>query len=228
MELPHKLDHPIPVFNIDGSPDSGGSITEEVTLIMSYQGHQEKAVFEVCDLWKASLIIGYMWLCKHNPDINWKTGEVQMTHCPEECNVYLKRKRRLKREKENGKKYSVTMEEVPDEEMPNGERLIMIKELDEDSQEEVVHKIHGGQSWDSNPRVIDKPVEELVPEQFHDFLLIFQKKELECMLLRKLWDHVIEMKLGFVLKKSKVYPLSPLEKKEVDSFITEQLRKGYI
>jgi Reverse transcriptase (RNA-dependent DNA polymerase) len=36
------------------------------------------------------------------------------------------------------------------------------------------------------------------------------------------------MKPGFVLKKWKVYLLSPLEQEEVDSFITEQLRKGYI
>jgi hypothetical protein len=104
----------------------------------------------------------------------------------------------------------------------------MINELDEDSQEDLVHKIHGGQSWDLNPKVIDKPVEEFVPKQFHDFLLVFQKKKLEHMPLRKPWDHVIGIKLGFVLKKSKVYPLSPLEQKGVDSFITEQLRKGYI
>jgi hypothetical protein len=39
---------------------------------------------------------------------------------------------------------------------------------------------------------------------------------------------MIEMKPGFMLKKSKVYPLSPLEQEEVDSFITKQLRKGYI
>ena len=75
----------------------------------------------------------------------------------------------MTREKENGKKYSVTMEEVPDEEMPNGERLIMIDELDEVSQEDLVYKIHGGQSWDPNPKVVNKPVEELVPEQFHNF-----------------------------------------------------------
>jgi hypothetical protein len=106
-------------------------------------------VFEVCDLGKASLIMGYMWLCKHNPDIDWETGQMLMTHCPMEYNVYLKqvkRRRRLKRENKNGKKYSVTMEEVPNKEMPNGERLIMIEELDEDSQAHIAHKIHGGQS----------------------------------------------------------------------------------
>ena len=25
------------------------------------------------------------WLAYHNPEINWRTGEVKMTRCPEEC-----------------------------------------------------------------------------------------------------------------------------------------------
>jgi len=45
---------------------------------------------------------------------------------------------------------------------------------------------------------------------------------------RKLWDHTIEMKKGFVPRKRKVYPLSREEKEEVHKFISEQLRKGYI
>ena len=52
----------------------------------------------------------------------------------------------MKKEKEYSRKYSVTMEQVPDEEMPNGERLIMIEDLDWDSQDEVIHKIN---SWRS-------------------------------------------------------------------------------
>ena len=46
--------------------------------------------------------------------------------------------------------------------------------------------------------------------------------------VRKPWDHVIEMKPGFVPKKSKVYPLSLMEQEEVDAFLKEQLCKGYI
>ena len=80
---------PIKVYNVDGSLNQGGSITEEVTLMMSHRGHKEKAVFEVCDLGKAVLIIGHPWLRKHNPEINWKTGEVKLTHCPLECNVFI-------------------------------------------------------------------------------------------------------------------------------------------
>jgi len=36
----------------------------------------------VSRLGKQSLILGYDWLKDHNPKINWKKGEVKMTHCP--------------------------------------------------------------------------------------------------------------------------------------------------
>jgi len=48
------------------------------------------------------------------------------------------------------------------------------------------------------------------------------------MSIRKLWDHTIDIKKGFVLRKEKVYPLSREERKEVCKFIAEQLRKRYI
>jgi len=45
---------------------------------------------------------------------------------------------------------------------------------------------------------------------------------------RKLWDHAIDTKERFVLRKAKVYLLSREEWEEVYKFIAEQLRKGYI
>jgi len=45
---------------------------------------------------------------------------------------------------------------------------------------------------------------------------------------RKLWDHVIDMKKEFVLRKEKVYPLLREEREKVHKFISKQLRKGYI
>ena len=46
--------------------------------------------------------------------------------------------------------------------------------------------------------------------------------------IRKIWDHAINIKKGFMLKKEKVYLLSREEREEVHEFILEQLRKGYI
>ena len=45
---------------------------------------------------------------------------------------------------------------------------------------------------------------------------------------RKTWDHAIELKEGFVLRKGKVYSLLREEREDVREFIVEQLRKGYI
>ena len=45
---------------------------------------------------------------------------------------------------------------------------------------------------------------------------------------RKLWDHTIEMKKGFVPRKEKIYPLLREEWEKVHEFILEQLRKRYI
>ena len=41
--------------------------------------------------------------------------------------------------------------------------------------------------------------------------------------MRKVWDHVIEVKKGFVLRKEKVYLLSRKEREEVREFVKEQL-----
>jgi len=45
---------------------------------------------------------------------------------------------------------------------------------------------------------------------------------------RKMWDHTIEVKKGFMPRKEKVYPLSRGEREKIRKFIKEQLRKGYI
>ena len=57
---------------------------------------------------------------------------------------------------------------------------------------------------------------------------VFGKKQSERIPTRKLWDHAIDMKEGFVLRKEKVYPLSREEREEVHKFIQKQLRKEYI
>ena len=48
------------------------------------------------------------------------------------------------------------------------------------------------------------------------------------MLTKKVWDHVIEVKKEFVLRKGKMYLLSREEREEICKFIEEQLRKEYI
>ena len=46
--------------------------------------------------------------------------------------------------------------------------------------------------------------------------------------MRKLWDHAIDVKEGFMSRKEKVYPLLREDREEVREFVKEQLRKEYI
>jgi len=75
----------IPVFNIDGSPNEAGQISEIVNIVLWYKTHSERMLLAVSRLGKQSLILGYDWLKDHNPKIDWEKGEVKMTCCPLRC-----------------------------------------------------------------------------------------------------------------------------------------------
>jgi len=75
----------------------------------------------------------------------------------------------------------------------------------------------------------DKEVlKKLVPRRFWKWKKVFGKKELERMPVQKIWDYAIELKEGFIPRKGKVYSLSREEREEVQTFVEDQLRKGYI
>jgi len=80
-----KLERPIIVRNVDGMNNSRGAITHQVKANVYYKGHVERMRMDVCDLGKTEIILGMLWLQVHNPEINWKTGEVKMTRCPPLC-----------------------------------------------------------------------------------------------------------------------------------------------
>jgi len=79
------LSRNILVFNIDGSPNEAGQISEVVDVVLQYKTHSERMLLAVSGLGKQSLILGYDWLKDHNPKIDWEKGEVEMTHCPLWC-----------------------------------------------------------------------------------------------------------------------------------------------
>src|ERR1700761_2377603 len=100
-----RLQRPIPVFNVDGSPNADGPITEIVDVTLSYDGHSERALLAVASLGKQDLILGHSWLKLHNPDIDWKSGKVKLNRCSHcgKCKEEVRsdiRNLRLKREAE--------------------------------------------------------------------------------------------------------------------------------
>jgi len=55
------------------------------------------------------------------------------------------------------------------------------------------------------------------------FKSVFAKEDFDILLEHRQWDHAIELVPGSEPKSSKVYSLSPVEQKELDFFLKENL-----
>ena len=88
---------------------------------------------------------------------------------------------------------------------------------------EVKKVVEEQEIWDKEEEAakLKEEAKRLVLERFYKWIYIFGKKASKRMLTRKLWDHTIDMKEGFVPRKEKVYPLLREERGEMHEFISE-------
>ena len=56
-------------------------------LICTFGNHTEHATFSITSLGQLAIILGHTWLVEHDPEVDWRTGDVNITHCPESCGV---------------------------------------------------------------------------------------------------------------------------------------------
>ena len=147
-----------------------------------------------------------------------------MTRCPEEC----RKQWRPVQEKSGWEKQK---EEEAKEEVEKKQKEKEKKRKQKKGKTIEVKKVaKEWEIWDEEEEIVRSEAEakKLVPEKFHKWIKVFEKKQSERMPMRKLWDHVIDIKEGFVPRKGKVYLLLREEREEVREFIKEQLQKGYI
>ncbi|THG93741.1 hypothetical protein EW145_g8291 [Phellinidium pouzarii] len=234
-----SLGYTIPVFNVDGTKNVGGSIEEEVDLVVEYKEHRELATFEVCNLGKTVLILGHNWLKKHNPEIDWITGEISLTRCPISCHDI-----RFEEEWRNAKGLSDLVPGIwgdecrPDDEEAYERRegwLWGEKESEDedmpdlmDASDEVYDEKYDWKIREREVRGVEKSGLERIPKKFHKYRKVFEKEASERLPARKPWDHEIKLKPDLVQKRAKIYNLSPDEQQELDAWLEENLRKGYI
>jgi len=95
---------------------------------------------------------------------------------------------------------------------------------------EIIKVVEEWEIWNEEEEAVksEEKAKKLVLEKFHKWTHIFKKKTSEWMLTKKLWDYIIDMKEGFMLRKRKVYSLLREEREDMHKFISEQLRKEYI
>lgn len=230
-----KLKHLILLFNIDGTQNKDGGITKLALLQMKIGDHMEKVAFSVTDIGPEDLIIGLDWLRKHNSDINWETGLLQLSRCTDRCGAATKTI--LTKEPE-----ALLTKKQRRQAQPKGRVLGKVMDRDkglglglEDWDKQMdAQLLRAGTTWtekheqkllETRPQV---RVEDFVPEQYTEFLDVFSEEKSHRLPERCPYDHAIDLVLDAKMTHSKTYHLSYDEEKELDKFIDENLAKGYI
>ena len=203
------------------------------------------------DLGSQKVIMGHSWLQKHNPDIDWTTGEVKMSCCSDSCcsgccrdKICMEQKlRKIKTQRlsccSKGGPPALASEEDDENEVPlefEDSDWIFITTLHGIPEEvratsTISQRLAEAFKWNTNaahpPAVHLTPAEGIL-DHLREFSNIFSRESFNVLPNPKPWDHAIELVLGEKHSGCKVYPLSPLEKKELDAFLQENLKSGRI
>jgi hypothetical protein len=74
-----KLSCPILVYNVDGTPNKAGGISEVWDAVLWYHDHSKCVIFAVTGLGQQDIILRLTWLYEHNPEVDWQLNEVKMS-----------------------------------------------------------------------------------------------------------------------------------------------------
>jgi Reverse transcriptase (RNA-dependent DNA polymerase) len=285
-----------------------------------FGNHSEKSMFAVTSLGQVPLIVGHTWLVHHNPEIDWSTGKIAMTRCPDDCGLQHVHEVLAIKHSEGSINPSTSVlphnpslpshhhgypsSSLPSQSlwekrdksenlqgngpsqlsygdhgsnrnsilhhsssspcshpaMPSSLSLIVVPghlpgilsrrtgKSPPDENEENVHEedhmlvaflfpkesvsatesisIH--LAIEQHKKTFKCPFEEMVPKQYHDFQDVFSKESFDHLPPCHPWDHAIKLKEDVKPTGTKLYPLSPNEQKEMDAFLKEHLKTGWI
>ena len=77
-----NLERPRKIWNIDGTNNQAGMLTQYVDLSVRTGKREETMRFLVTSLGNEDLILGYPWLTTFEPQFNWTNGVIDTSYLP--------------------------------------------------------------------------------------------------------------------------------------------------
>ena len=208
----YPLNREIPLYNIDGSKNRAGKITRFVRLRLLIGDLERWREFLITDLGPEDVVLGLPWLRSVNPEIDWAEGTMTVDSegikgtgiQVEQVTANRVQRRRWCR---NG-----VLEDISGT-LWCAAGLTYSTEL-------------AGQANKQKPK---RTFEEIVPKEYRQYAKVFSEIESERLPEHKPYDHAIDLKPETPeTLRSKVYPMPINEQEELDQFLKDNLRKGYI
>ena len=205
-----KLERPRKIWNINGTNNKAGRITEYVDLSIQTRKKKNKMRFLVMDLGHEDLILGYPWLATFEPKFSWADGTIDVENLP----VIVKS---LNWETRLTK---TTILRTIAEPIPDQEKTKIVEELEEECftiSTRLAQEAHQYQQ------------EVKVPEEYQRHSKVFSEEESHRFPPSRPWDHAIDLKEGVPEAiNCKIIPMTKEEDEALKKFIKEQEEKGYI
>ena len=211
------------IWNIDGTANKAGMISEFVDLHVQTQERTEQMRFLVTDLGTEDLILGYPWLAVFEPKFQWRDASIDIEYLP----III--------ESLNWKKIRLQIQDptdlVPESQISRIETTPLSDAEKDQIMQDLSHECEIKTSIASQlaqeVQQYTKKVE--IPEEYKRHWRVFSKEEAHQFPPSRPWDHAIELKEGAPKAiDCKVYPTTLTEDEALKNFIKEQLEKGYI
>ena len=182
-----NIERLIYVRNLNEMFNKERPIENTVEINISYKEHRKRTEIDVIEGQVQNVILEMPWLAHHNTEIDWKTGEVKMMRCLEECG----KQQRPKQGKSGQQRYKE--EEIKEEEgkvrgKRTKENRKQKEKLKKKKTMEVKKVAKEWEIWDEEEEVArsEEEAKKLVPEQFHKQIKVFGKKASEKVLVKKM------------------------------------------
>ena len=157
------------MYNVDGSINQAGSITEFTIVELTIDDHKEQIAMGLSQLSTHAIFLGYDWLQKHNLIVDWREHTLKFT-CDNDHIPNL-----------------VATDDDNKGEEPERLFAIIHSYLQNLSMEITIQLGKAKQT---------QTFEEVVPEAYHKFKDVFDKETFDKLPPRRPWDHTIKLLPG--------------------------------
>jgi hypothetical protein len=212
-----RLERPRKIWNIDGTNNRAGMISDYVDLNVQSGNKGTKMRFLVTDLGLEDLILGYPWLAYFEPKFSWKEGVIDTTHLP----III---RSLSWHQTTQTIVSnATVARIVTDSINDREKDQIVQELEREYSSGRGMATQFAQDAQQYTQMVE------IPSEYRRHAKVFDEEASNRFPPSRPWDHAIELKADAPKAiDCKVYPMTPTEDKALLKFLKDMQKRGYI
>ncbi|QSS48817.1 hypothetical protein I7I53_08944 [Histoplasma capsulatum var. duboisii H88] len=188
-----------------GETSLGRVDTETDPMIMKIGDHEETVQFDVTETGEYNIILGYPWLWRHNPEINWREGTIRLTKCG--CTSHTE------------------AQESSNHSMKGIRSKAMKKEI------RATGQIRNSKGWKliTPHNRESRRIRVTIADEFQEFTDMFREAlARDSLPEHKEWDHKILLEEGQKPTFALIYRMMEKELEELWKYIDKNQEKGFI